>query len=171
MLCGFGMVGYSKEISDGISIGMNLKYINEKIEETNATGFGVDIGFLMYISEEIKAGISIENIGSRIKFVSEEENLPYTKRIGIAYEGIENLIIAIDMNKYNDDKDWIINIGAEYNIEFIFLRVGYSFDKKRENIPISIGAGISLKSYFLDYSFHPYYDLGISHNFSIRIKF
>lgn len=59
---------YAKNLTDRLSIGANLKYINEYIMNCDANSFAIDIGTL-FISpfRDIRFGVSISNFGRKMQ--------------------------------------------------------------------------------------------------------
>jgi hypothetical protein len=72
----FGLT-YSNKFTDRIFGGMSLKYVSEKISESNATGIAIDMG-IQYISNSgLKLGVALKNIGPQMKFDG-QDGLYYT---------------------------------------------------------------------------------------------
>jgi len=59
---------YSKVITDRISVGTNVKLINETIVNTSATGFGVDFGVQYKFDNNLSIGAAIKNIGPNMRY-------------------------------------------------------------------------------------------------------
>lgn len=61
------LLSYSRVLKEGFSIGLTLKFIQQKIANELATGWRVDFGGL-YNLEKTLFGICIQNIGLAIGF-------------------------------------------------------------------------------------------------------
>ena len=62
-------LNYSRLLTDRFSLGGNFKYMHEKIWETSASAFAVDVGLLFKTQlPGLKLGMSISNYGKDIKF-------------------------------------------------------------------------------------------------------
>lgn len=175
-----GIISYARDISMGtknISIGMNMKLISSKIKQT-ASAIAIDIGGITEINKQLKAGIVIQNLGTKMKFNSLEEVLPLSIKLGGAYQIKENWLAALDLtvptgNSIN------IGIGTEYNYKLtdgpnLFGRVGYNTGNATgaggiRGITLGFGAGFTETD--IDYALVPYGDLGITHRISIGMKF
>ena len=66
--CAFGL-SYARNLTDQFAIGMNAKYINEKVDyHSNASGFAVDVGVLFDTRlSGLMLGMSISNYGTKMK--------------------------------------------------------------------------------------------------------
>ncbi len=63
----FGLT-YARKLTDLFSIGFNVKFINEKLYQSNAYGFALDVGTIFDTQlEGIKLGMSISNYGTKMK--------------------------------------------------------------------------------------------------------
>jgi hypothetical protein len=160
-------VAYAKNIGELISPGISLKFIQQKIEAEGASGFAVDLG-LLYKAEFIqgmKLGFAVQNLGTKIKFIEQEEPLPFNVKGGIAYK-TSPLTLACDLNKPKDN-DLRVNIGAEYVIrEILALRAGYNSANS-----YSAGLGLTWRKLSFDYAFVPYKETDNSHRISVTVKF
>jgi hypothetical protein len=171
-----GTISYARKISN-IMLGINVKYISSRIKQT-ATAFAIDMGVLYKLSgDKVSLGCVIQNVGTKMKFVEEENPLPMNIKIGSCYNIKENWLTAVDFNLPNDN---ILNVevGTEYNYlvsekTIISGRAGYN--TKSKDIDglkgITVGLGGSYLDYNLDYAFVPFGDLGNTHRVSFGIKF
>lgn len=117
-------LGYSRKLSDNLSIGLSGKYIHSNI--INGAGnsggvtfkpgnsFGVDFG-VFYTKElkmndetgqasSINAGLAITNLGSKISYTNDRKDfIPTNLGIGLAYnyniDEFNRLTLAVDANK------------------------------------------------------------------------
>jgi len=147
-------VSYARALTDKFSIGGNIKYIEEKLENEKATAWAVDIGTLYKTGfRSLRMGITIRNFGPELKFSGtyqdydngswviddrtgapeQKEYLPYhmpmTFKVSLAYDAIEQennfLTLSTDLVHPNDNVERL-NLGAEWRLYKIFaLRLGY----------------------------------------------
>lgn len=69
-------VAYARNLTDRFSLGANVKYIQEAILNTSATGFAIDIGTLYTTPfDGIRLGVSITNFGSSMRMDGEDLNV------------------------------------------------------------------------------------------------
>lgn len=149
-------LSYSKVITDRISVGTNLKLINESIENTSATGFAIDFGVQYRFDSQLSLGAVLKNIGPNMKYsgpelqqrtdlsgsnpgspsgtfeiVSEAYQIPSYFELSIAYN-IEineqnNLQTAATFTANNSLED-LMNFGLEYGfMDVFFVRGGYNY--------------------------------------------
>ena len=133
------------------SFGINMKYISLNIADESAVSFVIDIGYRGYIDKKIGFGISVSNIGQKIRFIEEEERIPSYIHIGLTYD-ISGLLISMNINNmiYTNEKSIIFSM--EYPLfNSLYLRGGYNtldFDNRSS---FNIGLGVRLKNFNLDY--------------------
>jgi hypothetical protein len=163
-------LSYGRMVNEGLSCGLNLKYISSKIDKFSATGFGVDVGGLYKTPiENLFIGAVLQNIGTKMKFVKEKDDLPFNIKLGAGYR-IDKLNLAMDINKPKDN-DLNINLGGEYWImENMAVRLGYTSGID-EGLGITGGLGVGFRSLRVDYAYTPYNDLGDIHRISLAIGF
>lgn len=165
-------ITYAKELKN-LLIGETLKVIHQKNESKEANGVAMDLGFQYNLPQTgniILSGV-IANIGPDMKFISQNYKLPLTFKTGLCWNFLpllfsNNLRITADLIKSIDDNIQF-NIGGEYKLENIFLRVGYNGLKKE----MTSGLGFILNSYQIDYAYIPFENLGNFHVFSFMRKF
>ena len=150
-------LSYSKMFSNSIYGGINIKIISQKISNLSAQGIAIDAG-IQYITgekENIMFGISLKNVGPRMKFNgdglsfrglvpgatnqltveqrSADFELPTTLNIGVAYEFIitdeHRITLAGTFVSNSFGKDQYI-VGLEYKMmQYLQLRGAYAFEK------------------------------------------
>ncbi|MEW5946630.1 MAG: PorV/PorQ family protein [bacterium] len=163
---------YAKQASLNASWGVNLKYVREKIAGYKGTAFALDAG-LLYAPEGSpwRAGIVLQNLGTRIKLGDNSDPLPLTLRVGAAYQLRDYpLLIAGDLY-FIKNSDAEFHFGAEYRLaDVVGLRLGYNSDDDLDS-GFTFGVGFRQETYALDYAFVPMGDFGDSHRFSLSMTF
>jgi long-subunit fatty acid transport protein len=162
-------VSYALEMSDAFSLGTNLKYVVEKIEEESGSSFCLDFGGL-YLTpiEGVSLGMSLQNLGKAMKLVERSYPLPMNLRLAGLYKHLTlPLTFCLDLNVPNDKKPNLC-LGLEYELKKIFaIRLGY---KTGSDLGIMggfrTGFGLKWERFSLDYGYSPCGDLGSSHKFS-----
>ena len=140
----FFSLTYAYNLTDRFSIGANFKYINQKIWNTTANGFAVDLGVL-FLSDiyGLRIGAAITNFGTDMQldgkdlFVQYDINgqiygnndqilaklntdaypLPLTFKVGVAMDviDIENHKVTLAVDAYHpNDNAESLNLGMEY---------------------------------------------------------
>jgi len=172
-------ISYSKSINEKVKLGTNLKIIQQKIETEHATGVAIDIGTLYNTSvKNLTAGLSFQNLGPKMTFISEGYNLPFTATLGAGYNIKNAITLALDIKQKIYDNKTEISFGTEYTpINVLALRVGYLKSLNPEDVTNvadfkGLGGGIGLRilNFSTDYAFVPYGDLGNTHRMAFSVK-
>ncbi|HBU69529.1 MAG TPA: hypothetical protein DEE98_04000 [Elusimicrobia bacterium] len=174
---------YARSVLSNLSAGVNFKLISQKIDTQSATAYAADAGVLWDTPlKNLSAGLSVQNAGTAIKFVSEEDPLPLNIKGGFGYiwqvTKKSELTGAFDIN-YPRDNDIMYNIGAEYRQVFPAeiagsVRAGYKTvtqEKLGGNSGLTAGAGISWRQFNVDFAWVPYGLLGDTFRYSLNVKF
>ncbi|MCX5794770.1 MAG: PorV/PorQ family protein [Elusimicrobia bacterium] len=154
-----GTLGYSErvgstpidvgEASYGVNhfMGVSGKYIHSALAGGySAQAVAADVGYLAHSPEAgLSAGLSMLNMGTKMKFVSEGDPLPLTARCGLAYQfgvpSVHNFIAAADGEYRLYEKQPLADIGLEYFWQKSFgVRMGYQF--LRDSLGLTMGFGL-----------------------------
>ena len=134
---------WSKALADRMRVGVNLKFVQERIMSTSASGVAVDIGVQYSFSNRpIKIGVMLSNLGSKMQYagsdleqkhipddtgegtlnesfqiVSEGFEMPAELNMSISYEVIPNLSLMASFNN-NSFTTNQTSLGGEYNLAF-----------------------------------------------------
>ena len=138
-------LAYARNLTDWFSLGVNVKYINEHIWNSTASGLALDIGTLFNTPfSGLKFGVGISNFGQKLKITGDDLlvqkdlspnegnnanvnavlategfDIPLNLRLGFAYEPIADddqlLVLAADFSHPNDNAENIV-VGAEYSL-------------------------------------------------------
>jgi hypothetical protein len=183
------VVGIARSIDEVTSVGVNVKIIYSSIAEFSSSGLAVDMGVLYQIpSQNITLGASILTLGTQLKTYSgTKEPLPLDVKIGITKRP-EHLpvLLNLDFHRLADQQSDFLShfsafsLGAEFLMsESVRLRLGYNNQQRKElklgtsaNLAgISLGGGIVLGEYVIDYAFNSYGKIGSLHRISIGSSF
>jgi len=137
-------VTFALNFTDRFSFGLNAKYINQRIRNSSANGFAIDIGALyMTQLEGLQMGFSISNFGSDmqlsgrdlsnvldpdiindgvekilVNYETDSFTLPLLFRFGISYKRpilLKHADLTVAMDLLHPNNDEeSINVGAEY---------------------------------------------------------
>ncbi|MBN1621878.1 MAG: PorV/PorQ family protein [Endomicrobiales bacterium] len=171
------ILSYARE-EYSIPLGVNLKYISSKIEDETASAFAIDIGGMYKLMEDrLSCGLVLQNIGTKMKYISEEDPLPFNIKMGGSYNIRENWIGVLDINMPRDN-DINFGLGSEYVYEInseldASGRIGYNTRNKDTGGTngLSLGVGVVYNTYGIDYAFAPFGDLGSTHRISLSVSF
>ncbi len=161
---------WAMNLTDRFSIGFTGKYIREKIDNSHASGFAVDVGTLFNTIFGPQLGVSISNFGPKMKMtgpnllvnadVSNLEgnnpninaelstdpfDLPLVLRVGLSDNlkfGISTMVWSVDAVNPIDNSEYL-NAGVELNIwDKAYCRMGTKsmFMNEREEL-YTVGLG------------------------------
>lgn len=162
---------FATRARENIKFGANLKMWMGKIDNEKANAFAVDMGALYIVNNALNFGFSIQNMGTKVKYIEEEEDLPLNIRLSARYMPfmIFPPIVSLDFNIPKNNK-LEINAGVEFWLnEAIAIRGGYR-DKVDEG-KISGGFGIRGYTFQLDYAYLFTSELDGAHRITATFRF
>ena len=138
-----------------------------------------DFGFSRRMNRlPIMLGLSVQNVGTPMKYISQKDPLPLTLAGGIAVPIMPGFNLAADVKRFVYDKQNKVSFGMEYAVLSGFaLRSGYMLNSSVKREPaglkngFSAGAGINFWNTMLDYSVTPYGELGDTQKISLKKRF
>lgn len=163
-------VAYAFEMTDKMSLGLGLKGIYMKFDDDISGGAAVDGGLLYKANKDLRFGLVIQNIGTKI----DDAGIGINLRCGVSYKIMKNWLGACDVNIPADGTD-TIGLGSEYVIKGIVpVRVGYKYRSGGNDLGgldgLCAGLGVNIKSYSLDYAFVPFGEFDSTHRVSFGMK-
>jgi hypothetical protein len=161
------------------AVGVSLKYLYMNIDDYYSMALAMDIGVLHKVlyNKGITLGLVAQNLGFQVKpFIEKRERLPMVLRAGVSYPPqYIPLTLSLDMVKPIDNYLYF-SLGGEFKMtENIFLRAGYSFNRKDDWVIDSeqdkfmgagLGVGLHWRKYAIDYAYAPAGQLGSVNRFS-----
>jgi hypothetical protein len=152
-----------------------VKPVYEKIDEETATGVAFDFG-LYHVSKlpGVKFAAVATNVGTPMKFITQEFALPRTIKLGGSYERdvptIRGVVLATLDVVFPNDGDARLHAGAEYGYDGrLFIRAGYKGGYDTQGA--AFGLGVRLRQFDIDYGvLFGGNDLGDSHRFSLSLR-
>lgn len=166
---------YSQRFSHRNYFGVSAKWISQQIENVKTSNFAIDAGQIYKppMMDGLSLAVVVQNIGPRMKFIREEDKMPITLKIGAVYKLMdEDAKLLLDLVKPLDN-NWRISCGTEWQINRnLSLRGGYNSQVFSDlGIGVSLGAGLKLDTFQIDYAYVPYNDLGDTHRLSFTTHF
>lgn len=157
-------VGVAYKVMDGLSAGLNVRYISSNLyEDAQGSAVAADLS-LSYRLNGLRLALAATNIGSKIDYGYTPYNLPSMAKFGAGY--------ALNLNEkstlsFNGECDYLINkgglmagLGAEFNYnKMVAARVGFHYGDDN-SIPTFASAGLGVK--FAGVSLDAAYILGIT---------
>ena len=159
--------------SKNIHTGLAIKYLNEEIDDYSASAAAFDAGILFADNENpFSAGLTLQNVGTKMRFINQKEDLPLLLKLGVAYNFFNDFVTAhIDCRKIKN-KNVDFQMGTEINIlKYCKLRIGY--DKANDAAKgLTFGFDLNLQNGFeLNYAYVPYTEFNTSHKFTMSYSF
>lgn len=164
---------YSRKLTDKLSTGLNLKFISEKLENEDANAFAFDLGALYKTGiPNLVLGLNIQNVGTKIRFITQSASLPLNWKFGLAYKLFPTypVTLTLDANKL-ENRDIYFGLGAEWWLgDYLALRIGRKFNSRIDD-EFRFGLGLKVEDLRLDYAYIPHNILGDTHQFSVGFYF
>jgi hypothetical protein len=163
-------VSYARKLSQDFSVGLSLKFINQRIWNESSTGLAFDIGTQYRIGiGDLTIGMSMTNFGAdmkydgqdlKVKYDADSQNpnnrlspaslatadypLPLHFQVGASMTVLNadglKILLAADAAHPNDNKERV-NVGTEVTVlDQFFLRGGYRFGYDTETGTFGAGA-------------------------------
>ncbi|HTY02061.1 MAG TPA: type IX secretion system protein PorQ [Bacteroidota bacterium] len=180
-------VGYANTLDENLYYGVGVKFIYSSLAGTSSTAIAGDAGLFYMIPESrLTFGFSIRNAGSQLStYLGVREDLPLDVSVGasIVPKGLP-LLLNVGLHKLNQDVNTFaerfrsFTIGGEFTLSRVLqLRVGYDNEQRRDLVlgstsgltGFSIGLGINVDRYRVDYALSSLGNIGSLHRVSISI--
>ena len=162
------IVSWSKEVFQDISLGLNYKFVNQKILSYTGNGHGIDFGVKARLFDRLDGGLVLANILSpKVKLAQEAETYPMQIRAGLSSAFVdEKLVLSIELTKLNGWGKSQMHFGGEYKVmNQLAIRLGLN-DKN-----LTFGAAFSFDRLGIGYSNAATSELGSSHRISLNYAF
>ncbi len=161
-----------------IALGATGKILDQSINGESQTGGGLDAGALVHLSDWATTGLTFQDIWSEVG----STEVPVNIRWGVAVKPVGDLTLAADVEKTEDENDWVWHLGGEMWFEYypgylVALRAGgdnIGRDDELGNSSFAAGLGFRIPRWYglgIDYA---YVDeaadfLGENHRFSLNL--
>ena len=162
---------YSHQVTYYVSVGGTIKRIRSEIDDISATATAFDLGVMVTTPiEGATLGATIQNAGTKLKFVGEGDRLPLTYKVGAAYTYRKMMTLSVDIGK-SIDNAVRVNAGGEFVLlNTLALRGGYNSANELDR-GLTGGAGVKVRYISFDYAYVPYGILGNTHRVSATFSF
>ncbi len=158
----FFSYAYDFEDEEGLSVGLNLKYLRTVIKwddgSGSGNGYGADLGILYRLSPQFKVGVMARDVYTLMSWsTGTDENFPQQYILGLSYEGKHDMLVAVDA-EYDTHQSvpapFKLHIGAERWLdEVIALRLGYVMSQAKDESTPTAGIGVHLGPWEVDYAY------------------
>jgi hypothetical protein len=169
-------LAYGRYIVPNVAVGISIKPVYERIDELSASGLAFDAG-IYHVSRipGVKLAATVANLGTPMKFDTQEYALPRYARLGASYERempeLDGRVTFTFDAMFPNDDNVREHIGAEYSYRrMAALRAGYKAGYDSQGA--TFGLGVVYHDIGLDYAFLPVKnELGDSHRFGLNFSF
>ena len=186
------ILSYARQVTDKLTLGLNVKYLNESIDNMSANAFAIDLGSIYNITDFWDVGARLDNLGSDIKYYDISSPIPLTFSVGTSVHTNFSDAVggALDVDVVQpQDLGQLVYTGVDVNLIKVFdVRAGYKFNYSGtkdagnslrgpisttiEGFSAGVGANVKLSSYNLrfDYSFTQMSILNNVHQFTLSFN-
>ncbi len=173
-------VSIAKAFTNKLSIGGQIKFVQEKLDDVTFNNILFDIGTIYFTGwRDLRLAFSLQHFGPDKKMIDQKFKMPLLFRVGLAdhiYNGEEfRVTLAADLVHPTDNNEWI-NFGLETKFIDIFaVRSGYRLNADEGNL--TLGFGITSPVVYglmpkFDYSYSSFGDVfNTVHRFSMGLVF
>jgi len=163
------------------SWGVNLKYLKQTSDWGNASGYSLDVAFLIK-REKTSWGVNIQDLISQINWsTGRKEIIPTNIKLGTVYRFTSSLLTALDIDASWQDLPKSIHLGNEWWVKpNIALRLGtVKTFQKNADFTLSTGLGFYfplqkkewISMVIFNYAFSYNESLDNTHFFSLSLSF
>ena len=173
-------LGYAYDLG-GLSLGVELKLLNEKVEKLSGSSTAYDIGLQGSLDkDQALYGLSLQNLGSAPSLGGPDTSLPQTIRAGLGWKAgdpSQQLLVMGDYRYLPGNSKGAFALGAEYSEAYdessLALRAGWDFGQSQLGgvSGLSLGAGFAYKFLGIDYAWIPLDVLGSSHRIALTLVY
>jgi len=151
-------VSAAVSLSNPLSVGITGKYFSSTlVGKYSGSALAADAGLIYDLSNiilpDLMLGISLQNIGTKLKYISAEEPLPMTLRVGLGHKCVLEdrsvLSTGVEVDNIIGERAFF-NFGVEYFFQdSLFLRAGYKAGYDLGGL--TLGLGFKYDSLQIDY--------------------
>lgn len=167
-------LAYGAGVGEWVSFGATGKVVRAAIDGVTATAYAADLGVLYRPSKALSLALVMANLGSKLKFMDQGDDLPRTLRAGAHWRPVDRWSLLLE-GLYAHTGLGAARAGAEWRpLELVALRLGYKTDTMKELSPLaglSTGVGILVRGHEFAYAWVPHEDLGFTQHFSLSFRF
>ncbi len=182
-------ISYARKITDNLSVGGNIRWMQQQIAELSMRNWSLDFGTMYYTGfRSLRIAITARNFGPDSQFggwseqfqtESDNVRMPLDFRAGMAMDffdedGGPHLLTIVGEGDHPNDGREKFHIGASYAFDgAFFVRGGYKFnyDVQRFTFGAGINYPIGETIGSINYSYVDFSELTQVHMFSLGFSF
>ena len=161
-----------------VSLGLSIKFLSSSIFGKSAFSYAADLGAQYKLLNILNLGLSVQNLGSKLIYLGDEEDLPLLIRPGISWDyddPSKSFAVAIDMPYNINEGSVMIHLGVSSSFDKqLSFRMGHKTNLSRKAYTeekFNIGWGIDLKYFKFDHSVAITKKLNFGQMFSVSTAF
>lgn len=184
-------LSYTRDFTDQLSIGVTMKYLEEKLFIYGVNLFAFDVGtFYNTGFNGIRLAMAAQNYGGSVKWLGRSDleegyDIPLVFRIGasvgilgshdafIDFGSTHNLTVTIDAVHTNDYAERL-HLGGEYLFsDILAVRAGYKFNYEEGNLSLGFGLRQKLEAFEVrvDYAYVKFSHLESPHRLTLTVAY
>ncbi len=157
----------ARGLSKNVAVGVNLKVVQQSVEDFSAGGFGTDLGAIWQVTPTLRAGATLMDLGGpSLTLRDTKETWPSMFRGGLSLSVFGGRgLVAAELDQSGETGS-TFRTGTEYWIQNVMaLRVGMDGERATGGVSYRFAP-----QYQVDYgvSDHP---LGLTHRIGLRYRF
>ena len=149
------LLSCAPRLNDYLSVGFNIKGLQDKIESASSIGYGADVGAMFKPTDQLNIGLMLQDVYTTLKWENNySETVPLVGRIGASYNIFApkakkySLKLSMDVEKYATMSRLRYNFGTELGVsDNVFIRAGLA-----DNF-LTAGFGLKYSFLGLDYCY------------------
>ena len=120
----------ARKFTDKLSIGAQIKYVQETLDDRSFSNVLFDIGTIYYTGfHQLRLAFALQHFGPDMKLVDQEFRTPLLFRVSATDDIIQtdnfNLLLAAELVHPTDNNEWV-NIGMELKLlDYFAIRGGH----------------------------------------------
>jgi len=168
-------LGWGKELLPGFSAGAAVKGSSQDISGSNYGSLAADLGLLWKPLPGLGLGLAWTNLGDQVAGYAQASDVNLGASYGFDLRPDNRLLLAVSGTWEPNGVDRM-QYGLEDVVhQFLALRAGYSQGAAETEIQgltgMSLGLGLMIRGFELDYAYLPYGDLGTTNRISLTYAF
>lgn len=174
-----GYIGaaWGHAFSPSLSAGAGVKAVTEGIDVYSGWTAAADLGvFASELLPGLTGGVTLKHLGPPLRLRQSGDPLPASLGLGVGYRGFSPRLLLVAELEKPWTRDLIGKAGLEYNFQdLIIFRGGYVVSALGGGLSpannLSLGLGVEISDYKIDYTFQPGAELGNLHRVSLTFPF
>src|SRR5262245_5720810 len=161
------LLSAAKAFSPRFALGANMKLVQQKVEDFNAGGFGLDLGGWYTVRNGIRLGASIANLGGpKMSLRTTSESWPTVIRGGFAAQVLKGKGLIVAQVDQSQGLGTVFHAGGEYWIQSsVALRIGLDDQAGTGGFSVRLAP-----KYQIDYAVADH-ALGMTHRVGLSYRF